>query len=302
MDRGEYLAAIGRLAVGLAGRDDSTDRPRAAFLAGLVQVATRLGTEENEAEPAATDAFICLRSAMQEIMWRAGGATWERRRVLGRTNRELLRVLEAELDLLGPIQQERVERAHSAAIAFFLDVHQYGEVARACRSAFKRLLVEGTARGEDGDLPDELDLADVDVEAERQLGDLGRVDISLDGPNALVFVEVKVDAAEGAEQLTRYAKALDRLAGDRESLLVFLTLDGAPVGRTRRAHRHLTFTDILGAWLPIAASHPGAGYLGMYLKTIASHLLRLAGPGEFDGWTLKVQRAALAFLERGVEQ
>ncbi len=49
--------------------------------------------------------------------------------------------------------------------------------------------------------------------------------MSIDGPKALVFIEVKVDADEGPQQLDRYAKALDELAGDRDSMLVFLTSD-----------------------------------------------------------------------------
>jgi hypothetical protein len=39
-----------------------------------------------------------------------------------------------------------------------------------------------------------------------------RVDIAIDGPDFVLFVEVKIDALEGKEQLRRYAEAARRKA------------------------------------------------------------------------------------------
>ena len=52
-------------------------------------------------------------------------------------------------------------------------------------------------------------LARARVKAElRPLGsDRDRVDISIDGPNFAIFIEVKIDATEGERQLSRYTEA-----------------------------------------------------------------------------------------------
>jgi hypothetical protein len=150
------------------------------------------------------------------------------------------------------------------------------------------------------DLPDPLDLSGAVITTERSLGQYGRVDVSIDGPKAIVFIEVKIDAAEGNQQLSRYGKALAQLVGERVSLLVFLTFDEKKIAAG--GHRQITFRNLLRVWLPIAASSrsQNAAYLSMYLKTIAQ-LYGVAASGEFDRWPLHTQRAALAFIERELE-
>ena len=130
----------------------------------------------------------------------------------------------------------------------------------------------------------------------------GRVDVSIDAPKSLIFVEVKVDAAEGPSQLARYNKALAQLAMGRETLLVFLTADDEQTGAGSN-HRHVTFTDVLRAWLP-SPREPRKLRAPTWLCTsrpIARHLHRLADDGDFDAWRLPTQRAALAFIERELE-
>ena len=300
MDRGEYLRALAGFGRKLGPSKSASDADRTQYVARIVGFAEKLQIEEQSAAEAGVEAFRrVLRPNAQDILWRVAGATLDRRRLLSAASREVLRVLEVEPDLLGPLGDARTELAHSSALAFFLDPARSGGVGGACLSSFVELVVRAGEQDADEELPD---LTDARVTSERVLGRWGRVDVSIDGPRALIFVEVKVDAGEGPQQLSRYAKAMTELAGERESLLVFLTDN---VGQTGQGdgHRHVTFSDVLAVWLPIAAKtrSPEATYLAMYLKTIARHLRGIAGPGAFDQWDLHTQRAALDFIQRESE-
>ena len=305
MDRGEYIEALTRLAGALGPQRPPGDAERTAYISKLVGLAAKLKTADDAEDDSALTAFrTVLKPNARDIMWRVAGATLERRRSLPSTSRQALHVLEVAPDLLGPLGCARTEVAHSGALAFFLDPTAAGDLGTACLEAFVGLVVAPTTSAEGSDdLPDTLDLTGAKVTAERGLGRHGRVDVSIEAPKALVFIEVKVGASEGPDQLARYGKALDELSGDRDTLLVFLTLDEEATTSTTRAYRHITFRDVLRTWLPIAASShsEGVAYLSMYLKTIAQHLEQLAGAGEFDRWNLHTQRAALEFIKREFE-
>jgi hypothetical protein len=84
-------------------------------------------------------------------------------------------------------------------------------------------------------------------------------------------------------------------------VLVFLTArtrEEQP-SATSRPHVHLTFQDLLLAWLPLGRIHrPGAVELRSYLKTVAVHLCDVAAQGPFEDWPLHVQRKCLDMLEQ----
>jgi hypothetical protein len=300
VERGDYLGALVRFGTRLEPAKTASDEGRAQYLGRVVGFGAKLKTEERDAAEAGVEAFRrVLGPRAQDILWRVAGATLDRRRQLSPASRDALRVMEVEPDLLGPLGDARTEVAHSSALAFFLDPTRSGGVGGACLASFVELVARVGGADAEEELPD---LTDARVTSERVLGRWGRVDVSIDGPNALIFVEVKVDAGEGPEQLSRYAKAMAELAGERESLLVFLTDDVGQAGNGD-GHRHVTFSDVLAAWLPIAATtrSPEATYLAMYLKTIARHLRHVAGRGAFDQWDLHTQRAALEFIQRESE-
>jgi hypothetical protein len=300
MDRAGYLEALRAFAGPLREPTVAPDPERDAYVARIVAMGSKLRASEGNEENDGVEAFRhVLMPNVRDIMWRVAGATLERRRQLGPESRDALRVLEVSPDLLGPLAYARTEVAHSRALSFFLDPAQSGDVGRECLAAFVELVARVGDRDADDEAPD---VTGAHVMAERVVAPYGRVDVSIDAPKSLIFVEVKVDAAEGPSQLARYNKALAQLAMGREALLVFLTADDEQTG-AGSDHRHVTFADVLRAWLPIAARTKKAQgtYLAMYLKTIARHLHRLADDGEFDAWRLPTQRAALAFIERELE-
>lgn len=53
-----------------------------------------------------------------------------------------------------------------------------------------------------------------------------RVDIEIDAPEFLLFVEVKINALEGKEQLKRYSEIAEAKAKGKDKLVVYLTRDG----------------------------------------------------------------------------
>ena len=59
------------------------------------------------------------------------------------------------------------------------------------------------------------------------LGDMkSRVDIEIESPNFLLFIEVKIRAPETGDQLERYVDLIQRKAGNRRWQVVFLTPEG----------------------------------------------------------------------------
>jgi hypothetical protein len=217
------------------------------------------------------------------------GANAQRRRRLEATQRGALDALDTTPDLLSPLGELRYEPSHSRLIARFMEGAQGSALAPKLLAAFLHLLGIGPE-----EIPDEATSAM--VEAERMLP-AGRVDISITLPHLLIFVEMKVDAEEGVNQLQRYREALQSAAGKRASTLVYLTLPGAADSASRVAHLHLTLEKLLGAWLPFACGGDGPeGYLARYLKSLAM-LLGYCGVGQFDNWSISEQRRALDLVE-----
>jgi hypothetical protein len=217
------------------------------------------------------------------------GANVVRRRDLEGTQRRGLDVLDCTPDLLGPLGELRYEPSHSRLIARFMDVTLDSLVAPALLREFLKL------GGADPALADG-DVRQAEVQPERWCR-TGRIDISISLPKLLVFVEMKIDAEEGAEQLLRYSKELEALKGERDGLLVYLTRPGVDESSSTAKHTHVTLDALVRAWLPFAG--PGVGpeeYLARYLKSLAL-LLGCAGLGRFDDWTIAEQRNAIELVE-----
>jgi hypothetical protein len=294
VQRDAYLVELVRLAGPRVG--PSRDTGRRAYVARLVELAKGSPTATLPMDDVAA-ALATIKPRATEILDRLAGALAQRKRRLSPGQRAYLSALEATPDLLTPIAQQRSERAHMAAIAFFLDAKRAGAIATRCRAAFRDLVLDH--RPADAHF-DELDLSRATVQIEHDLGAAGRVDIAITSLTALVYIEGKVDAAEGQDQLKDYAAALAKHAGSRQPVLVYLTRRGASGPGKGVSCVHLTFNQLLDAWLPICVEQKGgvADYLATYLKTVAVELVRCVGHGGFDEWHLAHRRLALDYIER----
>lgn len=303
MNRHEYVQHLADFGRALTSRPTADALARQAYIDRLVTFGRSLLHGEEGADQDLAEFRRHIMNNPREILWRVAGATALRRRALSPSGRAMLSVLELWPDLLGPLQQHEDEVAHSTLMAHFLSPLQSGEIGSACIKAFVDLLLTPTDE-EPTALPDRFDMRDLKVQAERHLGKYGRVDISIESMNTIVFIEVKVGASEGRQQLSGYAKALEALsaASARQPLLVFLTARADQAPSIKLAARHVTFRQLLSAWLPISVSGrtPEHLYLSLYLKTIACHFYNLADADAFDCWPLATQRRAMQFLETEV--
>jgi hypothetical protein len=127
----------------------------------------------------------------------------------------------------------------------------------------------------------------------------GRVDLQIESPSLLTFIEVKVDADEGPSQLQRYRVALEARGGQRAKVLALLTMPGADGPPPGLPCIHVNFVDLLACWLPFARAlgDDAQGYLARYLSSVA-RLLAFGGQGPFEQWTFAAQRSALDFVSQ----
>lgn len=234
-----------------------------------------------------------------DLRWRMLGANVQRRSLLNSVQRNALLSLEVEPDLLGPMGESRYEPIHTKLLAYHLDPVKGSELAPLLLKVLLAVVAEqcqehGFAQ------PSYSPGSEASVEPER-VTSKGRVDISISLPETLILIENKIDATEGPAQLDRYHDALGELRGKRQGLLVYLTLPGAKQPKSSIPYVHLTFRDVLHAWLPFATQVGGAAdYLARYLKSIASGVLRLCRRGGFDRWSFREQRAILDLVEECV--
>lgn len=258
------------------------------YLKRLVEFGVALG-----ATPGPNDADLQLfreriMARPDDLRRRLLGANVQRRKCLEGRQRRALNVLDVAPDLLGPLGELRYEPSHSRLIARFMQARAEPSLAPALLRAFLTVVGAPTAAGADAEL--------AIVESERWLPS-GRVDISITLPKHLVFVEMKVDAEEGEEQLAGYRKDLDAFSNGRDTLLVYLTRPGAQDSVSGVDHVHVTLDQLLVSWLPFAGEGTGSeGYLARYLKSVAL-VVRCAGHGTFDDWSITQQAAALDLVE-----
>lgn len=289
MTRLEFLRTLAKKwkAVAPGPRLSETD-----FLKMLAAKAALLPRDGAQAD-AELDGFRQLIMARPDDLRRKLlGTNALRRRTLSTRQRDLLDALDVEPDLLGPIGELRYEPTHTRLVEYFLRQSRDGLLPGHLLRAFLVLV----------DAPPELvpdDLTNTTIRRER-FSKEGRVDLWLEMPKLVVLVEMKVDAAEGKGQLSGYQKALDAARGTKAGILAYMTLPNAPTADTKVPHVHFTLYDLLRMWIPYADSGRGLpAYLGRYLKSVAQ-LLRCAGAGRFDYWSVKQQRAALDLVYSAV--
>jgi len=107
-----------------------------------------------------------------------------------------------------------------------------------------------------------------------------RIDIEIENPHFVIFIEVKVGAGESDDQLERYLQLATRKAGNtmREWAVIFLTPTGRP---PNTAAQHSQITPI--SWKSVAAiveqhirdTALGASTAGLLLHHFAEHMRTL---------------------------
>jgi hypothetical protein len=260
----------------------------------LRELARRGAAVGAPAHVADDDLVLFRRLVMQrpeDLRRRLLGANVQRLRALDREQRAALRTLEVSPDLLSPLGELRYEPAHSRLLGYFLDRRRVAGLAD--------LLLEATLAMIDAptEAIDSEDTSMAEVSTEVVIPG-GRIDLQIESPALLAFIEVKVNADQGPSQLQRYRTALDARAGARAKVLAYLTLPGAEGPPTELACIHITFADVLSQWLPLTRSHDDASaYLARYLSSVA-RLLCYGAQGPFEHWTFADQRRALDFVSQ----
>jgi len=310
MDRHKYLTEIVRFARGLGGPDSSA-RPATVRTARKKRSIAR-----RRVEPDAKRTFMkpdgdltAFRSLImprpRELTDRLIASTAIDRARLGPLQVASLQALESNPDLLEPMGQTRKELTHGRLIRHFLDARSCPELGRLLLNAFTDLVATKMgAHGVRTDLAGR-PLHDPKITTELPVGGFGRVDLCIESPETVFFVEIKIDAKERPGQLADYQAALDEKTSTQgvTGVLVFLTLKDHSSPKSGVPSAHIHFDDVLAAWLPIAASGatPEHRYLGSYLTSVARGVCNLAGLGRFDDWNLTDQRALLRWLKSRVE-
>lgn len=255
------------------------------FVDGLL---ARIAARPLPPDEVAKEAFRArIMAPWAQLVPRLAGAVTQRARALDATQRACLRVLEDHPSLLEPPGRELDEKAHTHAVAWFLD--RDGALGEELRRAFVDAI-------EAPDAP----VDDWRVQPERILDSGRRVDIEIEVRGRwLCLVEAKIDAPEGDGQLADYRADLDRRSAGLElpAKLVFLAREGRKASVESTS---LTWRELLVAWLPVAAAHrgPRAIALSSYLVTLAEDVVECSEPGAFLGWSFASQTATLDLLER----
>jgi hypothetical protein len=187
---------------------------------------------------------------------------------------------------------KRNELRNAAILAWLLNPRgSHGRRDAILRAVLNRAAV--VAPGWWPPISDDLLLAQVQTE-ERPLGsDRDRVDIAVDGPNFVLFIEVKINAPEGADQLVRYAQSAwekTRAMGKRHALVIYLAPRTPTVPRPNVAC--LTWRDVAAA---ASANLPG-GLAGTIIRQFAQHVCSFAQ--EIAIWPHLNSTASLSITSR----
>ena len=167
----------------------------------------------------------------------------------------------------------RKEVPNAAVLAWLIDPHGSHGQKTLCLAA----MLDLASRAGAGDLGG-VDLGVARVQAEeRPLGsDRDRVDIVVETRDLLVFIEVKIDAVEGRNQLDRYVEAAAQVAAVRA------VSDGGPPKRTLTIYLsprmalecppevvHITWRELATAFA--AAAQRVDGLAGQLIQSFARH-------------------------------
>lgn len=167
----------------------------------------------------------------------------------------------------------RRELPNAAVLAWLLDVRGSHGQGPLCLSAVLDFIDERSGLDLSGVA---LDQVRVQPE-ERPLGsDRDRVDIVVETPELLIFIEVKIDAVEGRAQLSRYVESAQMVAAvralaDEGPAKKTLTLFLSPRPPTEQVSDviHLTWRDL--ASVLTAAARRADGLAAALIRSFAAH-------------------------------
>ncbi|HZZ79083.1 MAG TPA: PD-(D/E)XK nuclease family protein [Gemmataceae bacterium] len=192
--------------------------------------------------------------------------------------------LRCPISLFGVMQHGRVETAHTAVLAWFLDPRkEHGFEDSVLRSLLEHLI----------------DIAETDsivvekLHSEYPIED-GRLDVVIQGrlnraegnsSKWLVLIEAKIDAAESDRQLRKYDRWVQKVSHGREVFRIFLTPDGRPAESSEEDWIPMSFLELAcvvrkkyGALTDRAGYHFLRHYLAGILKDICHWDLPIHGP------------------------
>jgi hypothetical protein len=105
-----------------------------------------------------------------------------------------------------------------------------------------------------------------------------RVDIEIVSPEFLIIVEVKVDAPEGEEQVSRYLTLASRKAAGRPFAVIFLSRHNSPVDLKKELHViRTTWKGLAAAIREVAGASVSteSGFVDILLAQFAQHIKAL---------------------------
>ncbi|MDK2767903.1 MAG: PD-(D/E)XK nuclease family protein [Sphingomonas sp.] len=165
----------------------------------------------------------------------------------------------------------RKEVRNSAVLATLWSPQQCGALGRAFLEAFCRRINDPA-----GLLPTSEELAaSYSVRTEHcPVGAVSeRVDITIEGPSFVLGIEVKIDAAEGPEQLRRYVGSVQRWGkqrGGKKAAVVFL----APFYPSEQGVLRATWRDVMHAGRDVLRLRAGAPTTHSFLlETFVRHCI-----------------------------
>jgi hypothetical protein len=172
---------------------------------------------------------------------------------------------------------KRDEVRNAAVFASLLDPLICPEIGPAFLWAFLRRIRESGG----GSLPNEADIkAGYTVQTEdRPLGNAdSRVDLSIEGRDFLLLIEVKIDAGEGLAQLSRYNDVLREKANLLEKRPALVYLSPRPSSRPPRGTFYADWTDVATAARNVARDFQSDGYaiVSTFLRHFAAHVKQFA--------------------------
>ncbi|MDR1490387.1 MAG: PD-(D/E)XK nuclease family protein [Desulfovibrio sp.] len=114
-------------------------------------------------------------------------------------------------------------------------------------------------------------------ESDQSANQRSRVDVEVDGPGFLLFIEVKIDYRETGDQLQRYLDIVRARAGKRPWRLAFLTPDGRKPNDVALHGKVvcLRWADLAGDFLRHADVMPSDSHGTVLIRQFCNHISQL---------------------------
>ncbi len=224
-----------------------------------------------------------LVAGLRPLLWAAGSATIVPAITIDRFDslvtllRPLLQNAARQPDLAGLWSAARVRRRelrNCSVLAWLIKPRAEHGNGLACLSALVTAAATKLCAWSPDDLA--LDQARISVEQRPLSSDRDRVDIAIDGPGYAFFVEVKVDADEGWQQLPRYIETLKskvEIRGPEAAAshrLIVIYISPRPPRAVSPGLVHLSWVDVSKAL--IAASDEAEPQVAWLIRSFALHV------------------------------